>query len=209
MNSPKVRDLASSVYSRQPVGSGPYTLESWDPGVQMTFKARSDFYRASRPSTRSSSAASRRPRKPCSPSSRPATSRRSVPRPWTWPTSTPINAIPGVQAYVSAGTTIEHLDFNVENAGLADKQVRQAIAYATDRQELVDRVLAGHSSIANSIIPPISSFYNGDTPKYEYSPDKAKALLDAAGWAPAPTASAPRAANASASRTRAPALASG
>ena len=42
---PKVRDLASSVYSRQPVGSGPYVLESWDAGLQMTFKARSDFYR--------------------------------------------------------------------------------------------------------------------------------------------------------------------
>ena len=39
-NSPKVKDLQSSIYSRQPVGSGPYTLESWDPGVQMTFHAR-------------------------------------------------------------------------------------------------------------------------------------------------------------------------
>src|SRR5262249_39895087 len=42
--SPKVRDLQSSVYSRQPVGSGPYTLESWDPGIQMTFKARNNFF---------------------------------------------------------------------------------------------------------------------------------------------------------------------
>jgi len=44
-NSPRVANLQSSVYGRQPVGSGPYTLDSWDPGIQMVFHARSDYYR--------------------------------------------------------------------------------------------------------------------------------------------------------------------
>jgi len=44
-NSPKVANLQSSVYGREPVGAGPYTLVSWDPGIQMVFHARADYYR--------------------------------------------------------------------------------------------------------------------------------------------------------------------
>src|SRR5258708_2290154 len=44
-NSPKVANLQSSVYGRQPVGAGPYALDSWDPGLEMVFHARSDYYR--------------------------------------------------------------------------------------------------------------------------------------------------------------------
>ena len=34
-----------------------------------------------------------------------------------------------------AGTTVEHIDFNLQNQTLADKQVRLAIVYAIDRQD--------------------------------------------------------------------------
>src|SRR5438067_5334665 len=44
-NSPKVANLQSSVYGRQPIGAGPYTLDSWDPGIETVFHARSDYYR--------------------------------------------------------------------------------------------------------------------------------------------------------------------
>jgi peptide/nickel transport system substrate-binding protein len=184
MNSPKVRDLAASVYSRQPIGSGPYTLESWDAGVQMTFKARSDFY-LGKPAIDTIVIRGFEASKETLLAQIQAGDIQTI------GTETldvadvdAINAIPGVSAHVRAGTTIEHLDFNTEHPILADKNVRQAIAYGIDRQELVDRVLASHSSIAHSIIPPISSLFNADTPKYEFSPDKAKALLDAAGWTP-------------------------
>jgi len=95
-----------------------------------------------------------------------------------------INRIPGVQAHVKAGTTIEHIDFNLENPILADKNVRKAIAHALDRQELVNRVLAGQSAIAHSLVPPISPLFNPNTPVYDFNLDRAKALLDASGWTP-------------------------
>jgi peptide/nickel transport system substrate-binding protein len=180
--SAKAKDLQTSVYSRQPVGSGPYVLETWDPGVQMTFKARSDFYRG-KPAIETIVVRGFEASKETLLAQLQAGDLQTI------GTETldvsdvdAINAIPGVQAYVRAGTTIEHLDFNTENPILADKAVRKAFAYGIDRQELVDRVLAGHSSIAHSIIPPISNLFNADTPKYEFSPDKAKAALDGAGW---------------------------
>jgi peptide/nickel transport system substrate-binding protein len=43
-------------------------------------------------------------------------------------------------------------------------------------------VLAGQSAIAHSMIPPISPLYNPDTPTYSYDPERAKQMLDAAGW---------------------------
>jgi peptide/nickel transport system substrate-binding protein len=90
----------------------------------------------------------------------------------------------GVKPYVRAGTTIEHIDLNLENPILADKSVRKAMAFALDRQDLVNRVLSGQSTPADSLIPPISALFNPDTPKYGFNPDQAKSLLDAAGWAP-------------------------
>src|SRR5262245_26866459 len=182
-NSPKARDLQTSVYSRQPIGSGPYTLDSWDPGVQMTFHARSDYFKG-KPAIDTIVIRGFEASKETLMAQLQAGDIQTI------GTETldvgdvdAINAIPGVKAYVKAGTTIEHLDFNTENPILAEKAVRQAIAYGIDRHELVDRVLAGHSSIANSIIPPISPLFNADTPKYDFNPDKAKQMLDDAGWA--------------------------
>jgi peptide/nickel transport system substrate-binding protein len=182
MNSPKARDLQTSVYSRAPIGSGPYTLDSWDPGVQMTFHARSDYYRG-KPAIDTIVIRGFEASKETLLAQIQAGDIQTI------GTETldvgdvdAVDAIPGVKSFVKAGTTIEHLDFNTENPILAEKTVRQAIAYGIDRQELVDRVLAGHSSIAHSIIPPISSLFNADTPKYEFNPDKAKQMLDADGW---------------------------
>jgi peptide/nickel transport system substrate-binding protein len=185
-HSPKVANLQSSVYGREPVGAGPYTLDSWDPGIQMVFHARSDYYRG-KPAIdtiiiRGFGAAK-------------ATllAQLQAGEIQTLGSDTldasdvdTVNAIAGVTAYVRAGTTVEHIDFNLQNPILADKQVRVAIAHAIDRQDLVNRVLAGQSSVAESVIPPISQFFNPNTPKYAFSPDQARHTLEADGWSPGP-----------------------
>jgi len=66
----------------------------------------------------------------------------------------------------------------------AQKEVRQALLYALNRQQIVTAVFFGHGSVANSVEPPTSWAYK-DKPKVLYTFDKAKAgqLLDGAGWA--------------------------
>ncbi|MGH9205104.1 MAG: ABC transporter family substrate-binding protein [Acidimicrobiales bacterium] len=49
-----------------------------------------------------------------------------------------IKALPGIASQTNLGLTFEHLDFNQRNPFLADPKVRQAIAEATDRKELID-----------------------------------------------------------------------
>lgn len=52
-----------------------------------------------------------------------------------------IKAIPGVKAEIAYGLSYEHLDFNFANEHLKTKEVRQAIAYALDRDDLVNRTV--------------------------------------------------------------------
>jgi peptide/nickel transport system substrate-binding protein len=181
-NSPKVQALQSSVFSREPVGTGPYTLAAWDPGVQMTFKARSDYYRG-KPAIDTIIIRGFEASKETLLAQLQAGDIQTIGSETLDVSDVDaVNAIPGVKAYVRAGTTIEHIDMNLANPILADKQVRKAIAFALDRQDLVNRVLSGQSSVADSLIPPISALFNPDTPKYTFNPDQARAILDADGW---------------------------
>ncbi|WP_175614685.1 peptide-binding protein [Piscibacillus halophilus] len=70
----------------------------------------------------------------------------------------------------------------VENPDVADQQVRQAIAYAIDRQGLVDGLLYGRGSVINAPIAQQFWAYTEDVPQYEHSTDEAEALLDDAGY---------------------------
>ena len=76
------------------------------------------------------------------------------------------------------------LYFNLEKETLLqDVRVRQAIAHAVDRQAMVERVLFGFGGPGNpGFLPPANPFYNPDVPPYSYDLDKARALLQEAGY---------------------------
>lgn len=182
LNSPKVRDLQASIYSRQPVGSGPYTLDSWDPGVQMVFHARTDYFRG-KPAIDTVVIRGFEASKETLLAQLQSGDVQTIGSETLDVSDVDsVNAISGVKAYVKSGTTIEHIDFNLSNALLADKNVRKAIAYGLDRQDLVNRVLSGQSAISDSLVPPISPLFNQNTPRYAYDPDQAKQILDGAGY---------------------------
>ncbi|OGW68415.1 MAG: peptide-binding protein, partial [Nitrospirae bacterium RIFCSPHIGHO2_02_FULL_40_19] len=63
-----------------------------------------------------------------------------------------------------------------------DKRVRQAIAYALNKEEIVDGVLFGLGGPATGPYVPNTWPYNPDVKKYEYNPEKARNLLSEAGW---------------------------
>ncbi len=65
---------------------------------------------------------------------------------------------------------------------LQDKQVRQALLYALDREAVVREALAGQGVVANSLLTPENWAFNPDVPAYKYNPGEARRLLDEAGW---------------------------
>src|SRR6185369_8907495 len=64
----------------------------------------------------------------------------------------------------------------------SDVKVRQAINYAIDRQLIVDKVYYGLAEVSTTGFPPETWAYNSNVKGYTYDPDKARALLDEAGW---------------------------
>jgi peptide/nickel transport system substrate-binding protein len=90
---------------------------------------------------------------------------------------------PALAIQRAPGTILSYAAFNLRDPILKDVRVRQAIAYAVDRQPLIEYIWRGFAQPAASILPPQSWAYDADVPKYPHDPDKANHILDAAGYA--------------------------
>src|SRR5436305_10506860 len=89
---------------------------------------------------------------------------------------------PNLAVDTGGGTRLAYLGFNLRDPILQDVRVRQAIAYALDRKPMIEYLWRGEAQPARSVLPVQSWAYNGDVPPYLHDPDKAKQLLDAAGF---------------------------
>src|ERR1041384_3445918 len=88
---------------------------------------------------------------------------------------------PNLQVKAFPGSNVRLLTLNTTSPPLDNVKVRQAIAYAIDRESLIKNLLLGLAKIAHSIIPEESWAYSpGQT--YSYNPARAKQLLDEAGF---------------------------
>ena len=73
--------------------------------------------------------------------------------------------------------------WNSRRPQLADPRVRRAITMATNRQEIVDALLEGYGTVANSGVPPFHFAYDpAAAVNLAYDRDAAMRLLDEAGW---------------------------
>ena len=80
------------------------------------------------------------------------------------------------------GTNFDYLGINMEDPILSKRAVRQALAYATDRDSLIKYLLHEEARKANSLLPPNHWAYDATTRQYNYDPAQAEKLLDAAGY---------------------------
>lgn len=78
------------------------------------------------------------------------------------------------------------IEFNLAREPFDDLRVRQAVAYAVDKDFILKVLLSGSTSRATGPIHPGSPFYTSDVNKYPVDLDKAAALLDEAGYKPRP-----------------------
>lgn len=88
----------------------------------------------------------------------------------------------GLQVVESPGTDYAYVGFNLRDAVLSDRRVRQAIAYAIDRQAIVDHLRRGLAQPAVGILPPASWAFAPDVFQFTHDPARARALLDEAGY---------------------------
>lgn len=89
---------------------------------------------------------------------------------------------PNLSVEQDAGTRLAYLGFNLRDPILSNVKVRQAIAYALDRRPMIEYLWRNEARPARSILPVQSWAYNGNVPAYEHDPERARQLLDAAGY---------------------------
>ncbi len=87
--------------------------------------------------------------------------------------------VPGLKQLNVPGVGIFNINFNNNNT---DKLLRQAVAYAINRPEIIEQVLGGLATL-NYTIPPGFKVYD-DINKYDFDPEKAKELLGQSTWDP-------------------------
>jgi peptide/nickel transport system substrate-binding protein len=177
-------DLRTTQQNRFPVGSGPYRFREWKTGEKIVLEANPDYFEG-----------------------RPYLSRvvyRIIPDQSTiflelkaqnidMAGLAPIQyrrqtEYPAFQKafhryrYLSNGYA--YLGFNLRDARFQDKRVRQAIAHAINKQEIIEGVLLGLGRPAVGPYKPGTWWYKDDVKTFPFDPERAKALLADAGWKP-------------------------
>lgn len=87
-----------------------------------------------------------------------------------------------VQVKQKQGDTYTYLGFNLEDSITGNNLVRQSIAYAIDRDAIIQYVMRNSARKAGAIFPASHWAGNSALSGYEYNPGKAKALLSQAGY---------------------------
>lgn len=82
----------------------------------------------------------------------------------------------------SPGTDYAYVGINMRDPVLSDRRVRHALGYAIDRQAIVDYLRRGLARPAVGILPPASWAFDDQVFQFTHDPEKAIALLEAAGY---------------------------
>jgi len=91
---------------------------------------------------------------------------------------------PNFTVHEQAGPHLWFLILNTREGPFANQAVRQAANYAIDKQALVENILQGTAEVAAGPTPPAFSWaYNEALEPYPHDPDRARALLEEAGYA--------------------------
>jgi peptide/nickel transport system substrate-binding protein len=89
---------------------------------------------------------------------------------------------PAIEVTEQPGTNYEYIAFNLDDPLLAKREVRQALALATDREEIIRYLLRGQARPADGPLPTTSWAYEADITRYGYDPRLAEQVLDTAGF---------------------------
>ncbi len=172
-------DINHVPYNNRPVGTGPFAIDSYEKGVMIKFVANPAYFRGP-------------PRLKeidwhFMPDSNTIVTQLKTHELDAWPEAVSeylptLTTIPGVTVYRTPFTAYTYLGFNLKRPALADKIVRQALAYAVDRETIRTKVYHGNPIPGNSDQPPFLWAYNPNVKPYPYEPALAAHMLDADGW---------------------------
>ncbi|NWF70127.1 MAG: peptide ABC transporter substrate-binding protein [Chloroflexi bacterium] len=168
---------------RNPIGTGPYRLDTWDLGNEIVF-TRNDSYWGdpAREATLifrwNSEAASRFVELQSG-----TVDGIDNPAPGDFEV---IAGDANLALYPRGGTNVFYLGMNNRIEPFTDVRVRQAVAYAIDRQRIVDNFYPPGSEAATQFMPPVLFGNTPEVAPFPYDPAMARQLIEEAaaenGW---------------------------
>ena len=93
-----------------------------------------------------------------------------------------LGQIPGISVVTGPGTDYAYIGLNLRDPVLKDRRVRQAIGYAVDRQAITRYLRRDQAKPTAGMVPEMSWAHAGDLFMFTHDVEKAKALLDEAGY---------------------------
>lgn len=161
------------------IGTGPYKLKEWVTGDHLTIEANPDYW-GEQPKIKTIKFVTM-----------PEANTRLISVQAGDVDAAPITAANVKQASSDENLTVlskestqnNYIGLNVNYEPFSNKLVRQAIAYAIDKESLIEAQLEGYGTVSNTMVPSMISGYDDSIEGYTYDPDKAKELLAEAGYA--------------------------
>lgn len=174
-------EVGEEVYRTQPVGTGPFKLVEWIPAEYTLLEANEEYF-LGRPKVDFL-----RQEVIPEPSVRAIALETGDIHYATWPLLVEDSIRfrdeeEGFSVFETPASSVKHFPLNNDHPVLADKNVRQAMMHALDRQRIIDDLWGGAATVATANLSPASTFHNPNVKLYEYDPEKAVALLEEAGW---------------------------
>ena len=93
-----------------------------------------------------------------------------------------VSALPDWTVTHTPSYSVFHFTINTADPIMSDVRVRQALTYALDKKGITQTILKGLVEPSWSPLTPASWAFDANVTKFDYNPDKAKQLLDDAGW---------------------------
>lgn len=89
---------------------------------------------------------------------------------------------PDLRVISEPSNSLTYVGLNLTEPTLERVLVRRAIAHAIDRERIIRTKFRGRARLATGMLSPDHWAYNGDVPTYRYDPERARQLLDEAGF---------------------------
>jgi len=176
------RDITKSPLSRNPVGTGPFKFKEWVTGTKIVLVANEEYFEG-RPFIDAYIMRVIPDRATMFLELRAGGIHKMNLTPLQYSRQTQSRFFENnFKKYRHSDFVYSYLGFNLANPLFKDIRVRQAMAYAIDKQEIIQGVLLGYGKPATGPFLPEMWAYNPNVRRYDYDPGRARELLKQAGW---------------------------